>query len=73
MAKPTKIKPHKGGRTERLQVRLDPDTKERLEAIATQTNCTMADVITALLKQDTDALIAYVDKLTDYGRNDPTE
>lgn len=67
-----KITPHKQGRTERLQVRLKPETKARLEQLAIKRE-TMADVITRLIDKEFEATIAYVDRLTNYGQDDPTE
>lgn len=68
-----KIRPHKGGRGERMQIRLSSEVKSRLEHLAAHDEKTMADVIIRLINKEYEATIAYVDQLTDYGRDDPTE
>ena len=67
-----KIKAHKGGRSIRFGLRLTPKAKANWDNVADQHTISQSDVINRILQQDIDDLIAYVDKLTDEGRNDPT-
>jgi hypothetical protein len=70
----SKITPHKGGRTSGFHIRIKPETLNRIKQVAKSSKAkSQADVIEALMQQDINDLIAYVDELTDYGRNDPTE
>jgi hypothetical protein len=46
-----KIKPHKGGRTERLYIRCTPDTKKTLKKIAEKEGITPPDLIEKWVKK----------------------
>jgi len=45
-----KISPHKGGRTERLSVRITPEDKKLLERLAHERGITMSDIISNAVK-----------------------
>jgi hypothetical protein len=70
----SKITPHKGGRTSDFHIRIKPETLATIKQVAKSSKVkSQADVIEALFKIEFEALIEYVDTLTDYGANDVTE
>lgn len=45
------ITPHKGGRSARLYIRINPAIKQRIEALAAEQNCSVADLIESWTEQ----------------------
>tara|TARA_B100000614_G_C14548131_1_gene492882 strand:- start:2490 stop:2663 length:174 start_codon:yes stop_codon:yes gene_type:complete len=46
------ITPHKGGRTERFEIRIDPEVKKYIKQKAQQEKCSMADIIENWAEKD---------------------
>jgi len=46
---PRKVKPYKGGRSDRLEIRIRPETKLLAKFIAKSRRCTVSDLIEYLI------------------------